>query len=103
VVVILSGGNIDMTLLSRITARGLEINGRLTRINIVVPDKPGSVAELTAIIAQQRANIFDLSQSRPLSDVQLGQAEVELTLETKGQAHVQEIIQAIRSKSYRVI
>lgn len=103
VVVILSGGNIDMTLLSRIIARGLEMDGRLTRIKIVVPDKPGSVAELTAIIAQQRANIFDLSQSRPLSDVQLGQAEVGLTLETKGREHAQEIIRAIHSQGYKVV
>lgn len=103
VVVILSGGNIDMTLLSRIIARGLEIDSRLTRIKIVVPDKPGSVAEITAIIAQQRANIFDLSQSRPLSDVQLGQAEVELTLETRGREHVEEIIQTIRNRGYKVM
>jgi threonine dehydratase len=103
VVVILSGGNIDMTLLSRIIARGLEIDSRLTRIKIIVPDKPGSVAELTAIIAQKRANIFDLSQSRPLSDVQLGQAEVELTLETKGREHVEEIIRGIRSQGYKVM
>jgi threonine dehydratase len=103
VVVILSGGNIDMSLLSRIIARGLEIDGRLARIKVVVPDKPGSTAELTAIIADQRANIFDLSQSRPLSDVQLGQAELAFTLETRGRGHVQDIIQAIRRQGFIVM
>ncbi|MCP5420643.1 MAG: threonine ammonia-lyase [Gammaproteobacteria bacterium] len=100
--VILSGGNIDMSLLSRIIARGLEVDGRLARISVVVPDKPGSAAELTAIIAEQRANIFDLAQSRPLNDVQLGQAEVAFTLETKGREHVQDIIRAIERKGYVV-
>lgn len=94
-VVVLSGGNIDMTLLARIIERGLESDGRLARLKVVIPDKPGSIAELTAIIAKRRANIFQISQSRPLSDVQLGQTEVELVLETRGWDHVQEIVTAI--------
>ncbi len=103
VVVVLSGGNIDMTLLSRIIERGLEIDGRLARINVVVPDKPGSIAELAALISGLRANIFDLAQSRPASDVQLGQAEVELLLETKGKDHVEEIKEAITKHGFTVI
>ncbi len=103
VVVVLSGGNIDMTLLSRIIERGMELDGRLARLRVVVPDKPGSVAELAALIAHCRANIFDLSQSRPVSDVQLGQAEVELMLETKGHAHTREIIATIREAGFTVI
>lgn len=94
-VVVLSGGNIDMTLLARIIERGLESDGRLARLKVVIPDRPGSIAELTAIIAKRRANIFQISQSRPLSDVQLGQTEVELVLETRGWDHVQEIVAAI--------
>jgi threonine dehydratase len=102
-VVILSGGNIDMTLLSRIIERGLEIDGRLARIKVVVPDMPGSVARLTTIIASERANIFDLSQSRPASDVQLGQAEITLMLETRGREHVQELISAIQVAGFTVM
>ena len=96
-VVVLSGGNIDMTLLSRIIERGLESDGRLARLKVVIPDKPGSIADLSAIIAERRANIFQISQSRPLSDVQLGQTEVELVLETRGWDHVQEIVAAIEA------
>ncbi|MEZ5582379.1 MAG: threonine ammonia-lyase [Candidatus Competibacteraceae bacterium] len=103
VVVVLSGGNIDLTLLSRIIERGLEMDGRLARLKVIVPDRPGSAAELTAIIGAHRANIFDLSQSRPLSDVQLGQAEVEMTLETKGREHVEEIVKTIRAKGFTVV
>ncbi len=103
VVVVLSGGNIDMTLLSRIIERGLEIDGRLARIRVVVPDMPGSIAKLATAIAGQGANIFDLSQSRPVSDVQLGQVEVELLLETRGGRHVQDLIDAIQATSFTVI
>lgn len=103
VVAVLSGGNIDMTMLSRIIERGLEIDGRLARIRVVVPDKPGSVAELAAIVAKMRANIFDLAQDRPASDVQLGQAEVELRLETKGGNHVAEIRRAIQERGFRIV
>ena len=103
VVVVLSGGNIDMTLLSRIIERGLEIDGRLARIQVIVPDMPGSIARLAAAVASQRANIFDLSQSRPVSDVQLGQVEVELLLETRGGTHVQELIDSIQAAGFTVI
>ncbi len=103
VVVVLSGGNIDMTLLSRIIERGLEIDGRLARIRVIVPDMPGSIAKLAAAVASQRANIFDLSQSRPVSDVQLGQVEVELLLETRGGAYMRELIDAIQATGFTVI
>jgi threonine dehydratase len=103
VVVVLSGGNIDMTLLARIIERGLENDGRLARLRVVVPDKPGSVAEVASIIAGCGANIFDLSQSRPVSDVQLGQAELELMLETRGREHVAEITDKIRQAGFSVM
>jgi len=68
-----------------------------------VPDKPGSIAEITAIIAGHRANISDLSQSRPASDVQLGQAEVELRLEARGRDHVEEIVASLRNAGIKVL
>ncbi len=103
VVALLSGGNIDMSLLSRIIERGLENDGRLFRLQVVIPDMPGSIAQLTGLIAQVGANVFDLSQSRPLSDVSLGQAEVFLTLETKGRDHADRVKNAIVQAGFRVI
>jgi threonine dehydratase len=103
VVAIITGGNIDMTLLSRIIERGLELDGRLARLRLVVPDKPGSIAEIAAIIAGHRANISDLSQSRPASDVQLGQAEVDLRLEARGREHVEEIVASLRKTGIKVL
>lgn len=103
VVIVLSGGNIDMNLLSRIIERGLETDGRLARLKVVVPDKPGSIARLATIVAEHGANIFHISQSRPLSDVQLGQAEVDLMLETRGWEHVRQITDAVEKGGFATV
>jgi len=102
VVVIISGGNIDMTLLSKILERGLESDGRLTRLKIVVPDKPGSIAELAALVARHRANILQISQNRSMIEVKLEETEVELTLETRGKDHSRLITNAINDHGFRV-
>jgi threonine dehydratase len=102
VVAVISGGNIDMTLLSRIIERGLETDGRLATLKVIVPDKPGSFAALATKVAALGANIFQMSQSRSMSEVQLGQTEVELTLETKGWEHVNDILAALREGGFAV-
>ena len=102
VVVIISGGNIDMTLLSKILERGLESDGRLTRLKIVVPDKPGSIAELAALVARHRANILQISQNRSVIEVKLEETEVELTLETRGLDHTRLITNSINDHGFRV-
>ena len=102
VVAVVSGGNIDMNLLSRIIERGLEHDGRLTELTIVVPDKPGSIALVASVVAKQGANIFDITQSRWMTDVKLGEREVTLQLETKGYEHAQGIIAALRAQGLEV-
>lgn len=97
VVVVISGGNLDMTLLARIVDRGMESDGRLARLRVVVPDKPGSIARLAEIVSGLGANIFDISQTRFVSDVKLGETEVELYLETRDWDHVRTIVAAIRT------
>ncbi len=103
VVAIITGGNIDMTMLSRIIERGLELDGRLVWLKVVVPDMPGSFARVASIIAEHRANISDTSQSRPATDVQLGQAEIELRLETRGTDHIAEIVASLNEAGFRVL
>lgn len=95
VVVLISGGNIDMTLLSKLLIRGLEIDGRLTRARVIVPDKPRSMAELATIVANCHANILSISQNRSANEVGLEEAIVELTLETRGHDHFSSITTAI--------
>lgn len=102
VVVVISGGNIDMTILSKIIERGLEIDGRLARLKVVVPDRPGSIATLATLVAKYQSNILEISQNRAASEVQLEETEVELTLETRGKDHVQTITQAIRDYGFKV-
>lgn len=100
VVAVISGGNIDMTLLSRILERGLESDGRLSRIKVVVPDKPGNVAALATLIAEQHANILQISQNRAVSEVELGETEIELLLETRDAGHVADITASLREQRY---
>ena len=102
VVVVISGGNIDMIMLSKILERGLGIDGRLVKLKIVVPDKPGNIAELAALIAEQDTNILKMSQNRSASEVELGETEIELLLEAKGWPHVKAITELIRQQGYRV-
>ncbi len=102
VVIVISGGNIDMTMLEKILDRGLELDGRLARLKVVVPDKPGSIAELAAQVALNHSNILQISQNRAVSEVALQETEVELVLETRGQEHVEQIIQSIREQGFRV-
>jgi threonine dehydratase len=97
VVVVISGGNIDMSMLARILERGLESDGRLARLKVVVPDRPGNIAELTRLIAAQQANVLQISQNRALTEVELGETEVLLVLETKGWRHVDSLRQTIRA------
>ncbi|WP_298444070.1 threonine ammonia-lyase [uncultured Ferrimonas sp.] len=103
VVALISGGNIDMNMISRIIERGLEMNGRLSRLRCVIADRPGCIAKITKLVADHGANIFDLSQSRPASDVALGQAEVDLTIEARGKDHVAEIVASFKENNIRVI
>jgi threonine dehydratase len=103
VVVVISGGNIDMNLLSRIIQRGLEHDGRLSELKVVVPDKPGSIAKIAAIIAEEGANIFNLSQRRWEGEVELGEREISLQLETRGHEHVKAIVSKLRDQGVKVV
>jgi len=99
---VISGGNIDMTRLSVLLERGLESDGRIAHLEVVVPDTPGSIAVLAAAVADQRANILHIYQTRHIGEVELGEIEVELSLETKGHEHVAAIVEAIRARGFRV-
>jgi threonine dehydratase len=102
VVVVISGGNIDMKLLSRIVRRGLEHDGRLCELSVIVPDKPGSIARVATVIARQGANIYELSQRRRESEVALGERAVVLQLETRGHEHVAAIVEELRKEGIRL-
>ncbi|MDE1154527.1 MAG: threonine ammonia-lyase [Acidobacteriaceae bacterium] len=98
--VLVSGGNIDVTLLSRIIERGLVQDGRLIRLRIHLLDKPGALTELTTIIAAHRANIVDTLYNRAYYGVNLGDTAIDITMETRGRQQVEELLLALTAAGY---
>jgi threonine dehydratase len=102
VAVVVSGGNIDVNLVSRIIERGLVKTGRLVRFFVVLPDVTGSLAELAAVVAGTGANVLEINHDRTFAGVELGQTLVELVLETRGPAHVSEVRERLSDEGYRL-
>ncbi len=100
VVALVCGGNIDVTLLSRIIERGLVKDGRLVRLRVHLPDYPGALNRLTAILAQHRANIVETSYDRTYYGVNLGETAIDITMETRGPDHIAELLSALSAGGY---
>jgi threonine dehydratase len=100
IAVIISGGNIDVTLLARIIERGLVKDGRLVRLRVHLPDYPGALHRLTGILAQHRANIVETSYDRAYHNVNLGDTAIDITMETRGPDHIAELISALGASGY---
>jgi threonine dehydratase len=98
--VLVCGGNIDVTLLSRIIERGLVQDGRLIRLRIHLLDKPGALADLTRLIASHRANIVDTLHNRAYYGVNLGDTVIDITMETRGREQVAELLDALTAEGY---
>lgn len=100
VAVFVSGGNIDVSLLSRIIERGLVKDGRLLRLRIHLPDHPGSLQRLAQVIAEHKANIVETMYDRSHFGVLLGDAVIDITMETRGPDHIAEIRAALEASGY---
>lgn len=100
VAVLVSGGNIDVTLLSRIIERGLVKDGRLVRLRVHLPDYPGALNRLTAILADHRANIVETSYDRTYYGVNLGDTAIDITMEMRGPEHIAELLSALAAANY---
>jgi len=99
--VLVCGGNIDVTLLSRIIERGLVQDGRMIRLRIHLLDKPGALQELTRVIASHRANIVDTFYNRAYYGVNLGDTTIDITMETRGRDQVDELLAALTAEGYK--
>jgi threonine dehydratase len=99
---VVSGGNIDMNLISRIIESGLIQDGRLGRFSIVLPDRPGSLARLAQRVAELGANILHINHSRGFGAMAIGETEVELILETTGTEHIGRIYEALRADRFKI-
>lgn len=100
IALLVCGGNIDVTLLSRIIERGLVKDGRLVRLRVHLPDYPGALHRLTGILAQHRANIVETSYDRAYYGVNLGDTAIDITMETRGPDHIAELLSALAAADY---
>ncbi|MBO0862502.1 MAG: threonine ammonia-lyase [Chloracidobacterium sp.] len=96
VAMIVSGGNIDPNLLSKIIERGLAKDGRMVRIRILGRDRPGELARICQRSASVGANILEVTHNRAFGNLQVGGVEIDLTLETRGRDHVEQLLKVFR-------
>jgi threonine dehydratase len=99
---VLSGGNIDVNLVSRIIDRGLVADGRLVRLMVKVRDRPGQLARLTELVAARGANVLEIAHRRAFADISVGDVGIIMHLETRGREHVDELIAALGAAGLRV-
>jgi threonine dehydratase len=102
VVAVLSGGNIDPLLLLRIIRHGMSAAGRYLQFRLRVPDRPGSLAALLADLAAVDANVLEIEHVRMGATLHVDEVEIALQLETKGQAHCEEVLRTLRGKGYKL-
>ena len=95
------GGNIDVSLLAKIIERGLAKDGRRLRLRIHLTDRPGALHQLTKIIADLRANIVETEYDRTYYGVNLGDTAIDISMETRGPEHIQEILDALNAAEYK--
>jgi threonine dehydratase len=98
--VVLSGGNMDPRLLASVIMRGLVRSGRLTRLEIQIPDQPGVLGQITTIVGSAGANIVEIVHDRMFLDVPARSAELEVVLETYDHDHVERVIQALSEAGF---
>jgi threonine dehydratase len=96
VVLCLCGGNIDVTLISRIIERGMAADGRLCRVTASVSDRPGSLARLAALLASTGASVKDVEHDRHFGPGDVGSVRISITLETRDADHVEQVRAALR-------
>lgn len=102
IAVILAGGNIDLPTLTSIVQRGLVEQGRLVRLVITISDRPGGLHAVTGILARERANILQVFHQRATVQMGIGEAEIDVDVETRGKDHTQAIIAALREGGFPV-
>lgn len=101
IAIIISGGNIDPNLLSKIIERGLAKDGRMVRIRTMMRDRPGELARICQHVAELGANILEVEHNRAFSNLEVGGVEIDLTLEARGHDHVNQLLKALRDDGIR--
>jgi len=97
---ILSGGNIEPLVLAEIIQRGMVKSGRLTRLRVDVRDVPGALADVAALLGKLGANIDEVQHQRAFTSLSVERAQIEVVIHTRGAAHIEEILVAMRAQGY---
>jgi threonine dehydratase len=97
---VITGGNVDLNLIDRILQFGLGATGRHLRLRTQLTDRPGSLARLAALLAEQGANIFEVVHHRVGSSLSVNEVDLELTLEVRDHAHGEAVLQALKEDGY---
>lgn len=99
---VLSGGNIDLNLVSKVIERGLSKRGRLIRLSVIVADRPGTLHRLTNVIAEIGANVLDVKHDRVRQGVRMSETAIEFLLETRSSEHAEQLQDAFRAMGARI-
>lgn len=103
VVCIVSGGNIDVTILNRVVERGLAKSGRIAIINVELDDKPGKLVEVASVIAKAGANITNVYHDRNSDSEKVNSCILRVICETRNQEHVAAINNALRESGFKIV
>lgn len=101
-ILIVSGGNIDINMISRIISKGMSTSGRFLEISLNLKDTPGSLASITQFLANEGANILDIKHDRFGAGLPIGYSRVNLELETKSMEHIEQLVIALKKAGYDV-
>lgn len=99
---LVSGGNIDVTILSRVIERGLKMSGRTANITIALSDKPGQLSDVSSIIAQTGANVTSINYDSTDLDMNITDCYLRISVETRDYAHIVAIKQALKAAGFEV-
>ncbi len=101
-ILLVSGGNIDINMISRIISKGMSTSGRFLEIELNLKDSPGSLADIAKFIANEGANILDIKHDRFGAGLPIGFSRVNLELETKSREHIEQIVISLKKAGYDV-
>ncbi|QIO25244.1 threonine ammonia-lyase [Haloarcula sp. JP-L23] len=99
---VLSGGNLDITMLQTVLIHALTNRRQILRLRVRINDRPGKMREISEVIANHGANIHNVRHDRALPDLNVGEAALVFTIETQGSEHSNKIVDAIRGEGYAV-
>jgi threonine dehydratase len=98
---VLCGGNIDPLVLAEIIERGMVKSGRLARLRLDIRDVPGALADVATLLGRLGANIDEVQHQRAFTSLSVERAQIEVVVRTRGVAHIEEILAALRGQGYR--